>query len=296
MKAGVMAYASQLKDAAMRVRDFSRVVRMPVYAEAHQRWVNAYGVDPKTGNPPGWKPGMMTGPVGLTNWKQQTLQDGRVVESRKQGYYGFRKTEYRVDGQNMTRAEAQRQGLISPRGQMGMGAQMGISMAGMAAGSALMSKGQAGLGMGVMIGSSVLPMMMPQVISGITKAKTAALSAASAFKAGGGGVKAFVTALTSIKAAGPLLAITAIVTAVAILIKKTKEWNKDAQLRFGMNAKAAEQAGIEYTKLADKINLVKQRQSALQNVGKNGVNFGGITGLNMSIEELKKYKQDAEKI
>ncbi len=271
-----------MQDAATRVLN-------PIRLEAYQQHRMAGTLDTH------YRPGMMTGPIGLTDWKRQTSQDGRVVESRKQGYYGFRKTEYRVDGQDMSRAEAQRQGLIAPRGQIGMAGQMGISMGGMAAGSALMAKGQTGLGMGVMIGSSVLPMMMPQIASGLTKMKTAAMAAGTAFKAGGGGVKAFVTALTTLKAAGPLLAITAIVATIAILIKKTKEWNKDAQLRFGMNAKAAEQAGIEYTKLADKINLVRQRQSALQNVGKGGVSFGGITGLNMSIEELKKYKEDASK-
>ncbi|NDB58705.1 phage tail tape measure protein, partial [bacterium] len=279
-------YAARAKIA---MQDLSTRVLNPIRLEAYQQHRMAGTLDTH------YKPGMLTGPLGLTNWKTRSIGDQGTLESRKSGYYGFRKNEYRLDGQNISRQEAVSRGLLAPRGQIGMGGQMAISMGGMAAGSALMSKGQAGLGMGVMIGSSVLPMMMPQVVSGITKMKTAAMAAGSAFKSGGGGIKAFVTALTTLKAAGPLLAITAIVGAVAFLIKKTREWNKDAQLRFGMNAKAASQAGIEYTKLADKINLVKQKQSALQNVGKNGVAFGGITGLNMSIEELKKYKEDASK-
>jgi TP901 family phage tail tape measure protein len=274
---------------------YGRNKRTEIYGEARNRWVNAYGVNPQTGQPVGWRPGMMTGPLGLTQWKSQHIEGQGTLDTRKSGYYGFRKNEYRLNGETITRQEAAARGLIAPRGQIGMGAQMGISMAGMAAGSALMSSGKTGLGMGVMVGSSILPMMGPQIMAGMTKLKTATLAAGNAFRAGGGGVKAFVTALTTLKAAGPLLAITAIVGAVAFLIKKTREWNKDAQLRFGMNAKAASQAGIEYTKLADKINLVKQKQSALQNVGKNGVAFGGITGLNMSIAELKKYKEDATK-
>ncbi len=289
------AYTSVLnsvKTSYAKIVDLSRSIRMPIYAESRDRFAAAYGIDPKTGNPYNWRPGMMTGPIGLTPWQMSQTQDGRTVESRKQGYYGFRKREYRVDGQSISRAEAQRQGLIAPRGQMGMGAQMGIGMAGMTAGSALMAKGQTGLGMGVMLGSSILPMMMPQITSGISKAKNAAISAANAFKGGAGGVKMFVTALTAIKAAGPLLAITAIAAGVAFLIKKTREWNKDAQLRFGMNAKAAEQAGIKYTSLADKMQLVAQRQIQLQNAGKSGM--AGISGLNMSMEELKEAKDFAK--
>ena len=38
---------------------------------------------------------MITGPIGLTPWQSQQLQDGRTLESRKQGYYGFRKTQLR---------------------------------------------------------------------------------------------------------------------------------------------------------------------------------------------------------
>lgn len=131
-----------------------------------------------------YRPGMMTGPIGLTPWQQQTLQDGRTLESRKQGYLGFRKTEYNLidkDGnrQALSKQEAIRQGLVQ-RGQMGMGAQMGVSMASMAAGSALMAQGQAGLGMGVMIGGSIAPMLIPSAIAGVTKLKTSILAARGA--------------------------------------------------------------------------------------------------------------------
>jgi len=294
MKSFVTDSKALATNAYNKIRDASRILRMPIYAEAHSRFASAYPVDPKTGNPMGYRPGMMTGPIGLTPWQQQSLQDGRTLETRKQGYYGFRKTEYRLDGQSITRAEAQRQGLVALRGQgqMGMGAQMGIGMAGMMAGSTLMSQGKMGLGMGVMLGSSIAPMMMPQIASGLGKIKNGAIAAAAAFKAGTSPVKAFVTALTFLKGAGPLLAITGIITAIGILIKKTREWNKDAQLRFGMNAKAAEQAGIKYTSLADKMKLVAQRQTQLQNAGKSGM--GGIAGLNMSMEELKEAKEFAK--
>ena len=130
--------------------------------EAAKRYSDAGITQPRTN--------MITGPIGLTPWQSQQLQDGRTLESRKQGYYGFRKTQYNLidnDGnrQALSSKEAQRQGLV-PRRQMGMGAHMGMSMAGMAAGSALMAQGQAGLGMGVMVGGSMAPMLIPSAISG----------------------------------------------------------------------------------------------------------------------------------
>jgi len=286
---GMKSYFTDAKHLAnvMGQRIYHSPFLSNVRLEAYQRHRESGTLDK-------YRPGMMTGPIGLTPWQQQSLQDGRTLETRKQGYYGFRKTEYRLDGQSITRAEAQRQGLVAPRGmgQMGMGAQMGVSMAGMMAGSTLMSQGKMGLGMGVMLGSSIAPMMMPQIASGLGKIKDGAIAAAAAFKAGTSPVKAFVTALTFLKGAGPLIAITGIITAIGILIKKTRDWNKDAQLRFGMNAKAAEQAGIKYTSLADKMKLVAQRQTQLQNAGKSGM--GGIAGLNMSMEELKEAKEFAK--
>ena len=301
-RAGLMAYVAQTKSAATTLASTGRYIGLrtrilmdnmstklnPLRLEAYQQHREAGTLQTH------YKPGMITGPIGLTPWQQQSLQDGRQLESRKLGYYGFRKTEYRLDGQNISRAEAQRQGLVAPRGSIGYGGQMAMGMAGMAAGSALMSQGKTGLGMGLMMGSSIIPMMMPQIIAALTKLKMSMIAVASVFKAGTFSVNTFVTALTKIKSAGPLIIITAIITALGILIKKTREWNRDAQLRFGMNAKSAEEAGIKYTSLADKMKLVAQRQASLQNVGRGGGSLSGIAGLNMSMQELKEAKEYAK--
>jgi hypothetical protein len=98
---------------------------------------------------------------------------GDGVQSRKVGSIGFRKTEYLVNnastgGHNvsMTAAQAKAAGVaIPPRGGMGMGAQMGIGMAGSMGGMALMQKeqvlGMSGMqaGMGLMVASSILPFL-----------------------------------------------------------------------------------------------------------------------------------------
>ena len=263
------------------------------------------------------------GPVGLTAWSPQVMgdgtarmHDGKEVLSRKTGPLGFRREQIALrdaaTGQvtQMSSAAARSAGLAVPtrmdrfqgammRGQTSMGMNMGFGMAGMAAGSALMAKGQTGLGMAVMMGMPMLPMMLPAIgkgISGIGKGLTAmkgAFSAAGAQATTFGKVMNVLRVLLS-KAlfVGPLAGIAALVVGIGVLIKKTREWNKDAQLRFGMNAKAAEQAGIQYTSLADKMKLIAQRQTQLQNAGKSGM--GGISGLNMSMEELKQAKEFAK--
>jgi len=263
------------------------------------------------------------GPVGLTAWSPQVMgdgtarmHDGKEVLSRKTGPLGFRREQIALrdaaTGQvtQMSSAAARSAGLAVPtrmdrfqgammRGQTSMGMNMGFGMAGMAAGSALMAKGQTGLGMAVMMGMPMLPMMLPAIgkgIAGVGKGLTAmkgAFSAAGAQATTFGKVMNVLRVLLS-KAlfVGPLAGIAALTIGIGVLIKKLRDWNKDAQLRFGMNAKAAEQAGIAYTSLADKMKLVAQRQAQLGNAGKSGM--GGIAGLNMSMEELKQSREDAK--
>ena len=264
------------------------------------------------------------GPIGLTAWAPQVgadgssrMHDGKEVLSRKTGPLGFRQEQYALrdasgNVTNLSKAEARaagiaragamsRLGATLQNGRFGMGAGgMGTMMAGSMAGSALMMQGKTGLGMGVMLGSSMLPMMLPQIAKGMSKVSAAVAASKSAFSAANASSGAFAKTLNILRTVfsralfvGPLIGITALVTAFAVLIKKTREWQKDAQLRFGMTAEAAKQAGIEYTSLADKLKLIAQRQAALRNAALRG-SGGGIIGLNMSMEELKKAKEFAK--
>jgi TP901 family phage tail tape measure protein len=263
------------------------------------------------------------GPVGLTAWTPQVgaegamrMHDGKEVLSRKAGPLGFRREQIALrdaaTGQvtQMSASAARAAGLSAPtamqrfqgamsRGGSSMGMNMGASMAGMAAGSALMAKGQTGLGMAVMMGGSMLPMMLPGIGKGIAGVGKGLTAMKGAFSSAGASASTFAKVMNVLRVVlskalfvGPLAGIAALTVGIGVLIKKTREWNRDAQLRFGMNAKAAEQAGIQYTSLADKMKLIAQRQTQLQNAGKSGM--GGISGLNMSMEELKQAKEFAK--
>ncbi len=263
------------------------------------------------------------GPVGLTAWTPQAgvdgairMHDGKEVLSRKSGPLGFRREQIALrdaaTGQvtQMSASAARAAGLAAPtamqrfqgamtRGGSSMGMNMGASMAGMAAGSALMAKGQTGLGMAVMMGGSMLPMMLPGIGKGIAGVGKGLTTMKGAFSSAGASASTFAKVMNVLRVVlakslfvGPLAGLAALTVGIGVLIKKTREWNRDAQLRFGINAKAAEQAGIQYTSLADKMKLIAQRQTQLQNAGKSGM--GGISGLNMSMEELKQAKEFAK--
>lgn len=267
--------------------------------EAAKRYSDAGITQPRTN--------MITGPIGLTPWQSQQLQDGRSLESRKQGYYGFRKTQYNLidnDGnrQALSSKEAQRQGLV-PRRQMGMGAHMGMSMAGMAAGSALMAQGQAGLGMGVMVGGSMAPMLIPSAISGITNLKNSVLATRGAMTGANAATRIFVTTLTALKFIGPMAAIMAVVGALALLKKKMGDWSQDAVNRFGLTKKAAEELGLEYFDIVSRMKAITTAQAVMQAsaVGSASVGVPGLSLDPQKLEELKtmaaeKFKESIETI
>ena len=241
-----------------------------------------------------YKPTAITGPIGLTPWMSSQVEGVGTVESRKSGYLGFRKTQYQVDGQAITRQQAVQKGLVAPRGAMSGGAGMGMMMGGQMAGMAIMQK-NANLGMGVMVGSSVLPMLAPKIASGATALGKGVKEASAMLKLGKFSAKSFVDVLTKFKFAGPIGAIIALGSAAYMLKKRLDQVHQNTQLTFGMTEKGAEQAGIKYFKLADTMKLVSERQKAMFASAKGAYEGSSVPGLTLSITELKKEKENAKK-
>jgi TP901 family phage tail tape measure protein len=241
-----------------------------------------------------YRPGMVTGPIGLTPWQSRHVEGVGNVETRKSGYLGFRKTQYQLDGQSLTRQQAVQAGIAQPRGAMGMGSQMGMMMGGQMAGMALMQKNQ-NLGMGVMVGSTLLPMMMPQIAKGGAALAKGVGSAASALKGGTLSAKTFVNILTKIKFAGPITGVLALGLAIYKLKKHLDQVHQNTQLTFGMTEKGAEQAGIKYFNLAENMKLVAERQKAMFASASGAYQNSSVPGLTLSVTELKKEKENAKK-
>ena len=241
-----------------------------------------------------YRPGMVTGPIGLTPWQSRHVDGVGNVETRKSGYLGFRKTQYQIDGQAITRQQAVQAGIAQPRGTMGMGGQMGMMMGGQVAGMALMQKNQ-NLGMGVMIGSSILPMMGPKIASGAKALATGVKGAATALKGGTLTAKTFVNILTKFKFAGPIGAIITLGSAIYALKKHMDQVHQNTQLTFGMTEKGAEQAGIKYFNLAESMKLVAERQKLMFASAKGAYQNSSVPGLTLSVTELKKEKENAKK-
>ena len=234
---------------------------------------------------------------------------GDGVQSRKVGSLGFRRTEYLVDGNSMTAKQAKAEGVRIPQraNGMSMGTQMGIGMAGSMGGMALMGKEKVNVlgkemsgmsaGMGVMIASSIIPLLP------LAKAATAA-------KSGIGGVTKAVSGLAkgSLKFAeigakvlriakgfGPIgLAISTVFEGFMIYKKVQDDW-QDARMGLSMTAKAAEQAGIKYFNLQETMQgyLDKQKLAAAAAKGSAG-NTIGMPGLPKSIEDMKKAKEEGK--
>jgi len=248
------------------------------------------------------------GPGLVSDWKN-TGQDG--IQKRKVGSLGFRKTEFMVGDQLMTRKQAQAAGVSVPgRGPMGMGAQMGIGMAGSMGGMALMSKEKVNVlgkemsgmsaGMGVMAASSILPFLpYGKMAGGMKTAATGAAGLAkgfsAAYKAGTVLSKIVPTILRLAKGFGP---IGLVVSALGIGLKIYKDYKdaqQDASMGLSMTAKAAEQAGVKYFNLKETMQayIDKAELAAAAAKGSAG-NTIGMPGLPRSIEELKKAKEEGK--
>ena len=248
------------------------------------------------------------GPGLVSDWKN-TGQDG--VQKRKVGSLGFRKTEFMVGDQLMTRKQAKSAGVSLPgRGPMGMGAQMGIGMAGSMGGMALMSKEKVNIGkyemsgmsagMGVMAASSILPFLpYAKMSAGLKSAATGAATLAKGFnaarQAGTVMVKIIPAILRLAKGFGP---IGLVVSALGIGLKMYKDYKdaqQDASMGLSMTAKAAEQAGVKYFNLKETMQgyIDKSKLAAAAAKGSEG-NAIGMPGLPKSIEDLKKAKEEGK--
>jgi TP901 family phage tail tape measure protein len=248
------------------------------------------------------------GPGLVSDWKN-TGQDG--VQKRKVGSLGFRKTEFMVGDQLMTRKQAKSAGISVPgRGPMGMGAQMGIGMAGSMGGMALMSKEKVNIGkyemsgmsagMGVMAASSILPFLpFAKMGGGLKSAATGAAGLAKGFsaamKAGTVLVKIVPAILRLAKGFGP---IGLVVSALGIGLKVYKDYKdaqQDATMGLSMTAKAAEQAGVKYFNLKETMQAYIDKAELAATAAKGSAgNTIGMPGLPRSIEELKKAKEEGK--
>jgi hypothetical protein len=246
------------------------------------------------------------GPGLVGNFKDQ----GDGVQTRKVGTYGMRRTEYLVNNDTtgghsvmMNAKEAKKAGInIPPRANgMNMGAQMGIGMAGSMGGMALMQQEKVGgmtgmqAGMGLMVASSILPMLPYARMS-------------TGIKAAGGALKAFKFSLEGLKRGIALVgrlakgfglvgaAITA-ATAVFQIWKGIQDSKQDASMGLSLTAKAAEQAGIKYTSLNEQMTLLIENKKLELAAAKGGEGISaGMPGLAMSVKEMKTAKEEGKKL
>jgi hypothetical protein len=175
-------------------------------------------------------------------------------------------------------------------GQMaGMGVGMGMQMAGG------MMGGQAGTALQF---ASVLPMMAPNLLSGIPKMLG---NIAGGLKGVGGAAGLAGKAMGMFANAGPLLALTAAITVGYLAFKKFKEEQEQNRIEqsnsIGITEKSAAEAGIKYNNLSDSIKSVNDQLDLARAKGRNAyesLNSSGVQGLTLSIQELKKNIKDAK--
>ena len=171
----------------------------------------------------------------------------------------------------------------------GMGIGMGMQMAGGMIG------GQAGM---IMQMASVLPMMAPNLLSGIP----AMLGKISGGLKSVGGFAGFAgKAIGMAFRVGPLLAVTAAIAGAVALFKKFKSEQEQNRLEqsnsIGITKKSAEEAGIKYNNLAESIKSVNQQLELTRAKAKNAyetLNSSGVQGLTLSIKELKEGIKNAK--
>jgi TP901 family phage tail tape measure protein len=227
---------------------------------------------------------------------------GEGVYTRKgEGFLGLRRREFLVTnpqtGQQeiINRSEATRRGIYQGP-QMGMGSQMGMMMASSAGGMYLMGqdpeKRFLGMnpqmaGMALMTAGSTLPFMMGPAVKGMMNMK-AAMS----------GVKASAGSLFNVISAAKFLSVAtgvgAVTTALLVLQKVNNNWNQDAANRFGLTKKAAEELGVEYFNIAERMKSMKAAQDAQRAAALSGAQVG-VPGLMMDPQKMQQLKESAGK-
>ena len=245
-------------------------------------------------------PVSMSGPGMVGDWKE-TGQDG--TKSRKVGTFGYRKREYMgADGYIHDRKSAQAAGLDTRvRGGMGMGAQMGIGMAGNMGGMYLMQQekvmGMSGMqaGLGLMAASTIIP-MVPWLTVG-NKIKTTTTATWAAMKAANGFKDAISKAGAQLGKYIKILKGVGVVLSVLLIgfdvWKKYNNAQQDAAMSLGITKDGAEQAGISYFNLNSYLTEYIEKQKLANAAAQGGKNSSiGMPGIPQSVEDMKKAKEE----
>jgi hypothetical protein len=170
---------------------------------------------------------------------------------------------------------------------------MGLSMAGNAvggtAGTIMSSTGMA---------MQFLPMLsgLKGVMGSLTKlsalTKTFGSIAGTIFRIAGTAVKFFT---------GPVglavLAITGLVTAFKIWRKNVAENKREQTNMFGLTEKSAEELGIKYQTLTERMKDLREEQKLQKDTAMaafEAYTSSGVTGLNLTIKQLKELKKQAK--
>jgi hypothetical protein len=246
-------------------------------------------------------PVSMFGPGMVGDW-QDIGQDG--IKSRKVGALGYRQREYMLpDGTILDSNAAKAKGISAPRGGMGMGAQMGIGMAGNMAGMYLMQQQEifgmkgSNVGLGVMAASSIAPMVP---YARIGKAAKDAKGYVAALIAAGLTAKEVIAALLAkglsiAKMLGWVGKVVSVVATLAMTYKNFKDRQQDAAISLSTTEKAAEQAGFKYVSLTDKIQTYLDKQKLAAESAKTGSTASfSMPGIPRSVEDMKKAKKEGE--
>jgi TP901 family phage tail tape measure protein len=239
--------------------------------------------------------------------KYKDLGDG--LQSRKVGSLGFRKTEYLVDGVNMTAKQAKAAGVAVPTRANGMsvGAQMGIGMAGSMAGMQLMGKEKVTIlgkemsgmtaGMSVMAATSILPMLpLGRAFKAVKASAIESKLAVKGFSLSAKGLSSGIAWVGRFaKFLGPIGLIITGLTTIFDIYKKIQNDQQDSKMANSITAKGAEEAGIKYFNLQESMQGYLDKQEAVAIAAKaSRFNSIGMPGLPKSVEDMKKVKEEGK--
>jgi hypothetical protein len=295
------AYADYAKERISSARTTTRTIREGILREQSKRLSAAYPGQMMPMYMSG--PGAGVGSLGAVGAWKDSGQDG--VKSRKVGTYGYRRREFMdADGKIYNTKAAKAAGIDTRvRGGMGMGAQMGIGMAGSMGAMSLMQQekvlGMSGMtaGLAVMGASTILPMLPWKTMASSVKSTTASIVASvKAFKNFKDAISKTGAAAADFVKKFKLLGATLSVVLVGLDIwKKYSNAQQDAAMALSITAKGAEQAGIKYFNLnqylTDYIEKQKLANAAAQGSKSNSI---GMPGIPQSIDEMKKAKEDGK--
>ena len=295
------AYADYAKERISSARTTTRTIREGILREQSKRLSAAY--------PGQMMPMYMSGPgagvgnVGAVGAWKDSGEDG--TKTRKVGTYGYRRREFMdASGKIYDTKAAKAAGIDTRvRGGMGMGAQMGIGMAGSMGAMSLMQQekvlGMSGMtaGLALMGASTIIPMLPWKTMGSAVKSTTTSVVASiKAFKSVKDAISAVGSSasnfVTKFKALGTVLAI--VLTGLDVW-KKYNNAQQDAAMGLSITADGAEQAGIKYFNLnqylSDYIEKQKLANAAAQGSKNNSI---GMPGIPQSVDEMKKAKEEGK--